>query len=81
MFQCEYKNAIEILRQAFKCCLYVCLEMSNVNMEATNILPILKKKLAFLSGKTHTHDLWANMSTCVFVFEDRVISVYMQFGQ
>lgn len=29
--------------------------MSNVNMEATTILPVLKKKLAFLSGKTHTH--------------------------
>lgn len=28
--------------------------MSNINMEATTILPVLKKKLAFLSGKTHT---------------------------
>lgn len=28
--------------------------MSNVNMEATTILPMLKKKLAFLSGETHT---------------------------
>lgn len=26
--------------------------MSSVTMEATTILPILKKKLAFLSGKT-----------------------------
>lgn len=31
------------------------LQMSNVNMEATTILPVLKKKLAFLSGKTNTH--------------------------
>lgn len=29
--------------------------MSNVPVEATNMLPILKKKLAFLSGKTHSH--------------------------
>lgn len=30
--------------------------MSNVNMEATTILPVLKKKLAFLSGKNkHTN--------------------------
>lgn len=33
-------------------CVYLCLQMSSVTMEATTMLPILKKKLAFLSGKT-----------------------------
>uniref|UniRef100_A0A671XPL7 SEC14 and spectrin domains 1 n=1 Tax=Sparus aurata TaxID=8175 RepID=A0A671XPL7_SPAAU len=35
-------------------CVYVRQQMSNVNMEATTILPILKKKLAFLSGNART---------------------------
>lgn len=35
--------------------MYVRQQMSNVNMEATTILPILKKKLAFLSGNARTH--------------------------
>lgn len=53
--------------------------MSAVSMEATIILPILKKKLAFLSGSTHAHaegrwvGLWFSEQTTSqhLVFERR----------
>lgn len=60
-------DAVREKRQALSTVLSL-QQMSIVSMEATVILPILKKKLAFLSGRNAHSDVWDASYLCVVIW-------------
>lgn len=56
-------------------------QMSIISMEATIILPILKKKLAFLSGKNTDSKIWVSSHLVVVVWWVPSLMVCLQGGR